>query len=154
MGNNRSKSRSIRFGDPRVFAETTLTKPFVSGVGITYDPGACVRMTAHLDIEGKNIATSLPSMAELIYFQASKLLAKASTIKRRALKVRLVNNHLWLVNEELFYTYIQCCSLGVLGLYSALESMVYELYIRKSKERPIMIRDKQMTFKQFIKSGV
>ena len=55
--------------------------------------------------------------------------------------------------KKLFYTYIQLCSLGVLGLHSALEGMVYELYIRKKKEVKVTIGGKELTHKEFTNYG-
>ena len=150
--------KSIKYGDPRIFAETTLAKPFINkALGIQYDKGAVVRQTADINIGDNKVPISLPSMAELIYFQSSKLLERASKIKRRALRVEvhagMVGKCLGLKDEELFYTYVQCCCLGILGLYSSIESMVYELYIRKNKEAAIEFKGKKITFKEFTRLG-
>ena len=92
-------------------------------------------------------------MAELIYFQSSRDLEKAQSIKGRALATSNINGSYHLVDEEAFYVYIQLISLGVLGLYSALESMVYELYIRKNKEKKVEIDGKELTFSEFTNKG-
>jgi hypothetical protein len=92
-------------------------------------------------------------MAELIFHQSNKLLEKASKVKRRALKTTATNGYTVVDDEEAFYTYIQLCSLGILGLYSALEGMVYELYLRKSKERKIIIDGEEPTYKEFTNFG-
>ena len=147
----------IKYGDPRIFAETKLAKPFTDkNHGIQYDKGAIVRQTAYVNIGDKEISISLPSMAELVYFQSSKLLEKATKIKKRALLVGFagrMREYPSIKDEELFYTYIQCCSLGILGLYSSIESMVYELYIRRNKSHPIKSRGKKVFFKEFTSLG-
>lgn len=148
------KSRSgIRFGDPRIFFESKTTKPFDDPSGIHYDTGAVIRGAAHIKINNQDASVSLPSMAELIYFQADRNLSKASSIKKRALKLEYTNGIYRIENEELFYAYVQLCSLGILGLYSALEGMVYELYIRKNNERPVMISGKTLAFDTFTNLG-
>ncbi len=150
---NKKKHTGIRFGDPRILFETTTTKPFTHPEGIHYDKGAIVRGTAHIDVAGKQVSVSLPSMAEIIYTQARKDLLKASSLKSRSLKTQSINGFNRIVDEESLYVYLQLCSLGILGLYSSLESMVYELYIRKNKERKVMIDGKELTPTQFTNSG-
>lgn len=145
--------RSIKFGDPRVFFESTTTKPFKGPNGIEHPVGSVVRGSAFVDIAGQQVSLSLPSMAELIFFQSKRDLDKAEAIKSRALKTATTNGCYHLVDEELFYTYIQLLSLGLLGLYSSLESMVYELYIRKNKERKVEIDGKELTFPEFTAKG-
>jgi hypothetical protein len=152
MANNR-KHRSIKYGDPRVFFESTTIKPFKGPNGIEHPVGSVVRGSAFVDIGGQQVSLSLPSMAELIFFQSKRDLAKAEAIKSRALKTAITNGNYHLVDEELFYTYIQLLSLGLLGLYSSLESMVYELYIRKNKERKVEIDGKELTFPEFTAKG-
>lgn len=149
-----SKNRkSIRYGDPRIFYESTTTKPFKSPQGIEYKTGTVVRGSAYTSIDDKVVSISLPSMAELIFYQSSKLLEKASKVKKRALKTNQANGYNFVNDEEAFFTYIQLCSLGILGLYSALEGMVYELYLRKSKERKILVKGKELTYKEFTNYG-
>ena len=92
-------------------------------------------------------------MTELIFFQSKRDLDKAEAIKSRALKATTTNGSYHLVDEELFYTYIKLLSLGLLGLYSSLESMVYKLYIRKNKERKVEIDGKELTFPEFTAKG-
>ena len=41
-----ASNKSVRFGDPRVFFESTITKPFVGPLGIKHDAGAIVRGSA------------------------------------------------------------------------------------------------------------
>ncbi len=153
MANNNRKYRSIKYGDPRVFFESTTTKPFKGPNGIEHPVGSVVRGSAFVDIAGQQVSLSLPSMAELIFFQSKRDLEKAEAIKSRALKTATTNASYHLVDEELFYTYIQLLSLGLLGLYSSLESMVYELYIRKNKERKVEIDGKELTFPEFTAKG-
>lgn len=153
MSSNK-KSRSIQYGDPRIFFESTITKPFKSPLGIEYDAGAVVRGSAFIDLGNNQVSLSLPSMAELIFFQSKRDLEKAQAIKSRALKTNFINGTHHLVDEELFYTYMQLVSLGVLGLYSSLESMVYELYIRKNNEKKVEIDGKELTFKEFTHKGI
>lgn len=150
---SQQKSRSIKFGDPRIFFESTTTEPFVGPSGITHDAGAVVRGSAFIDVNNKSVSISLPSMAELIFYQAEKNMLKATSIKKRALQTRETNGSHHFVDEELFYTYMQLCSLGLLGLYASLESMVYELYIRKNKENKVMIDNKELSFKEFTNLG-
>ncbi len=148
------KSGSIQFGDPRVFYESTITKPFSSPNGIHYDVGSVVRGSAFMQIDDKQVSFSLPSMAELIFFQSKRDLDKAQSIKNRALKIGFTNGNHHLLDEELFYTYMQLTSLGILGLYSSVESMVYELYIRKNNEKKVEIDGKELTFKEFTHKGI
>jgi hypothetical protein len=150
---SRKKQLGIRYGDPRVFFESKTTQPFKSPTGIEYDTGTVVRGSAYIKIDSKDVSVSLPSMAEIIYFQASKLLKKAHSIKNKALKLQYANGTYHITDEEFFYLYMQLCSLGILGLYSSMESMVYELYIRKNNERKVLIDGKEMTFQQFTNLG-
>ena len=153
MASNNRKYRSIKYGDPRVFFESTTTEPFKSPNGIEHPVGSVVRGSAFVEIGGQQVSLSLPSMAELIFFQSKRDLDKAEAIKSRALKTTTTNGSHHLVDEELFYTYVQLLSLGLLGLYSSLESMVYELYIRKNKERKVEIDGKELTFPEFTAKG-
>jgi hypothetical protein len=153
MASKDRKYRSIKYGDPRVFFESTTTKPFKGPNGIERPVGSVVRGSAFVDIGGQQVSLSLPSMAELIFFQSKRDLDKAEAIKSRALKTTTTDGSYHLVDEELFYTYIQLLSLGLLGLYSSLESMVYELYIRKNKERKVEIDGKELTFPEFTAKG-
>jgi hypothetical protein len=149
-----SENKSIKFGDPRIFFESTTTAPFDGPSGIHYDAGAIVRGSARIEINGKNASVSLPSMAELIYYQSDIALKKASRIKTKALRIEVINNFGRVVNEQDFFTYMQLCSVGILGLYSSLEAMVYELYIRKYKENVVKIDGKALTEKQFTSLGI
>jgi hypothetical protein len=149
---NTNKS-NIKFGDRRIFFESKTAKPFPSPMGITYDTDTVIRGSAFIELEGKSVSISLPSMAEIIYHQAHKSLEKAAAIKNRAFKTTLTNKNYHLDNEELFYTYIQLFSLGILGLYSSIESMVYELYIRKNKERNTIVDGKELIFTEFTTLG-
>lgn len=151
--NKGKKAKSIKYGDPRIFFESTTTKPFKSPTGIEYGVGTVVRGSAFIGVDDKQVSISLPSMAELIFFQSCRDLEKAQSIKSRALATSSINGSYHLVDEEAFYVYIQLTSLGVLGLYSALESMVYELYIRKNKERKVEIDGKELTFSEFTNKG-
>lgn len=151
---SRSKAKSIKFGDSRVFFESTITETFNSPAGITYEPGSVVRGSAFIGIGGKkDVSITLPSMAELIFYQSQKQLEKATSIKKRALRVEELNGHHRLVDEEAFYTYMQLLSLGLLGLYAALEGMVYELYIRRYKEKPVILKGVELTHEEFTRKG-
>lgn len=147
------KNKSIKYGDPRVFFESTTTEPFKSPSGIEYDIGTVVRGSAYIGVDGQQVSLSLPSMAELIFFQSKRDLDKAQSIKNKALKTTITNDRCHLVDEEMFYTYMQLTSLGILGLYSSLESMVYELYIRKNKDQKVEIDGKELTFAEFTNKG-
>lgn len=149
-----AKNKSVQFGDPRVFFESTTTKPFITPLGIKYEAGAVVRGSAFVEVNGKNVSVSLPSMAELIYYQSNIALGKASRITTKVFKLNFVNGNYHIINEQDFFTYIQLCSVGILGLYSSLEAMVYELYIRKYKENIVKIDTKVMTEKQFTNLGL
>lgn len=149
-----AENKSIKFGDPRVFFESTTTEPFDGPSGIHYDAGAIVRGSAHIEVDGIKVSVSLPSMAELIYYQSDIALSKAARIKAKALKTHIVNNFGRIVNEQGFFTYLQLCCVGILGLYASLEAMVYELYIRKYKENAVKIDGKVMTEKQFLNLGI
>jgi hypothetical protein len=149
-----ARNRSVRYGDPRVFFESTTTKPFVGPAGIKHDAGAVVRGSAFLEVNGQNVSVSLPSMAELIYYQSNIALDKAARIKAKALKVNFVNGSYHMVNEQEFFTYMQLCCVGFLGLYSSLEAMVYELYIRKYKDNVVKIDSKAMKEGQFTNLGI
>lgn len=149
-----TKNKSVKFGDPRIFFESTTTEPFDGPNGIHYDAGAVVRGSAKLDLDGKTVSVSLPSMAELIYYQSDINLVKAARIKSKAIKLNHINGYYRIVNEQEFFTYVQLCSIGILGLYSALEAMVYELYIRRYKENVVVIDDKPLTEKQFTNLGI
>ena len=92
--------KAIKKGDPRIFFESTTSKPFVSPIGIEYKAGTLVRGLGYTSIDGEKVSISLPSMAELIYYQASKMLKKASKIKRRALKVKQANGYSFVEDEE------------------------------------------------------
>lgn len=147
---SKSTHRSIKFGDPRVFFESTTTKPFNGPNGVEYPTGTVVIGSALVDIGGQQVSLSLPSTAELIFFQSKRDLDKADAIKSRALKTATINGSYHLVD---FSTYTQLLSLGLLGLYSSLESMVYELYIHKNKERIVEIDGKELTFTEFTAKG-
>lgn len=149
-----SRNKSVKFGDPRIFFESTTTKPFVSPLGIEHDAGAVVRGSAFIEVGGRSVSVSLPSMAELIYYQSNIALDKASRIKIKALRLNFVNGNYYIVNEQDFFTYMQLCSVGILGLYSSLEAMVYELYIRMYKENVVKIDGKVMTEKQYTNLGI
>lgn len=149
-----ARKKSVRFGDPRVFFESTTTEPFVSPLGIKHKAGAVVRGSAHLKVSDKDVSVSLPSMAELIYYQADIALDKASRIKAKALRLNFVNGNHYIVNEQDFFTYMQLCCIGILGLYASLEAMVYELYIRKYKDNAVKIDNKEMTEIQFTNLGI
>ncbi len=145
----------IKYGDSRIFAESTLSKPFSSPNGIEYEAHMSVaRMICYIEVDDKNVSLSLPSMAELIFSQSKQSLNKAQSIKARALKVKPINGTYNFVDEELFYTCIQLMSLGILGLYSALESMVYELYIRRGSKQKVQIDGKELTFKAYTSAGI
>lgn len=149
----KKKPTRIKYGDPRVFFESTTTKPFIGPNGIKHDTGAVVRGSAFIGLDGKNVSLSLPSMAELIYFQSDKDLLKATKIKTKATRIEFINDNHHIVDEQSFYTYMQLCSLGILGLYSSLESMVYELYIRKNKEKKVIIDGAELSFNEFTNLG-
>lgn len=148
------KNSGIKFGDPRIFFESTTTAPFVSPAGVYHDAGAVVRGSAIIQLSGQSVAVSLPSMAEMIFFQANKDLDKAASIKERAQKIALhPNGSYHLVYEDVFYRYLQLCSLGILGLHASIEGMVYELYIRKGKEHEVKIDGKTLSFTEFTNLG-
>lgn len=147
------KAGRIKYGDPRVFYESTTTKPFKSPNGIEYGEGTVVRGSAFIVVDSKQVSLSLPSMAELIFYQSNKNLEKAQAIKKRALSYTEINGSYHFADEEAFYVYVQLISLSVLGLYSALESMVYELYIRKNKEKKVEIDGKELSFAEFTSKG-
>lgn len=147
------KSRAIKYGDPRVFFESKTTKPFVGPAGIKHDVGAVVRGSAFIEISTRSVSVSLPSMAELIFHQAARDLGKAVSLKDRALAMEFVNDNYHIVDEEAFYIYMQLCCSGVLGLYSALEAMVFELYIRKYKEKEIKVDGKTLAQKEYTDLG-
>lgn len=66
---SKSTHRSIKFGDPRVFFESTTTKPFNSPNGIEYPTGTVVRGSAFVDIGGQQVSLSLPStIGARVYF--------------------------------------------------------------------------------------
>lgn len=147
------KYKSIKYGDPRIFFESKTSQPFNGPNGIHYDTGAIVRGTTHVVIGDKAFSVSLPSMAELIYYQAHKNLEKAATIKNRALKSAVINGYYCFEDEDLFFTYMQMFSLGLLGLYSSIEGMVFELYIRKNKEKKVTVDGKELTLTSFSNLG-
>lgn len=146
-------TRSVKVGDPRILAESTVVKPATLN-GVEYGVGSIVRMSAHVQIDGKQTTVTLPSMAELMYYQADSNLIKASKVKSKSLKTATTpTGYTRLVDEEQFYIYIQLVSLGILGLYSALETMVYELYIRKYKDNPVTIDGKELSHTEFTNKG-
>lgn len=144
--------KSIRFGDPRLLAETTVAKDAVI-MGRKISKGDIIRISSYTNISGKQVMVPLPSMAELMYSQADNSLQKASKIKNKAIKTSIVNGNIHLDDEQSFYLYLQLTSSGILGLYSALESMVFELYIRKYKENPVVIDGKELTHSEFTNKG-
>lgn len=129
---SRTEPKVIAHGDVRTFFESTTTEPFHSPNGIDYPVGTAVRGSANVTLEnGAIVSTTLPSMAELLYYQSKKELEKAHHLKSRSLQVVSGNGYLFFADEASFFVYLQVFLLGILGLYASLEAMVYELYIRR-----------------------
>ncbi len=145
-------AKSIKFGDPRALAETAIAKDAVIN-GREFKVGDVVRLSAYTNISGQQAMMTLPSMAELMYYQANHDLQKASRMKNKSIKTATTNGSVFLADEESFYIYIQLTSMGILGLYSALESMVFELYIRKYKDNPVKIDGKELSHTEFTNKG-
>lgn len=145
-------AKSIKFGDPRALAESTIAKDAVIE-GREINVGDVVRLSAYSNISGQQVMMTLPSMAELIFHQSNHALQKAGRIKNKSIKISTINGRPILADEECFYIYIQLTSIGILGLYSALESMVFELYIRKYKNNPVIIGGKELSHNEFTSKG-
>lgn len=148
--NNQSR---INYGDSRVLFESKLTKPFIGPAGIKHNTGAVVRGHTFIEIKDKNAGVSLPSMAEIVFTESEKNLKKASKIKSKAMKTEYINGSFHIVDEQAFYLYMQLCIIGILGLYCSLESMVYELYMRRFTIKPVIVDDKELSFSQFKNLG-
>lgn len=124
--------RAIPYGDERTFFESKTTEPAVSPYGTHYPVGTVVRGSANVTLDnGVVVSTTLPSMAELLFYESKKELEKAHHLKSRSLRVTANDNFIFFADETAFFTYLQNFLLGVLGLYASLEAMVYELYIRR-----------------------
>ncbi len=149
----RRKSTRLKYGDPRTLFESKTTAPFKSPNGVHYDAGTVVKGSTHIELSGTMISLVMPSMAELMYLQSEKQLSKAASIKTSALRTEEANGNTFIADEEQFMIYMQLMSLGILGLYAALEAMVFELYIRKYKERPVVIDGNELSFTEFTNKG-
>jgi hypothetical protein len=146
--------KSIKFGDPRILFESTTVAPFTGPSGFVHPIGTVVRGSTHTIIEGEEVSLSLPSMAEIVFQQSRNSMEKAEKIKKKALKTTINNGYKNLLDEEQFYRYLQLFSIGILGLYSALETMVFELYIRRHSEKEIKVDGKVLGFKEFTNCGL
>lgn len=135
---NSKKHRPIKVGDPRTFFESKTTESFTFPNGLNYPEGSIVRSATHIKIDNQEISFTMPSMSELIFFQARKDLEKASSIKKRALRYITTNGHLTILDEELLFVYFQLSCLGILGLYSSMEAMVHELHARRRNTKVIV----------------
>lgn len=149
----RRKSTRLNYGDPRTLFESTTTAPFTSPNGIVYEAGTVVKGSTHIDISGSQVSLVLPSMAEIMYLQAHTQVTKANSIKSSALRTGSANGSIFIADEEAFMIYVQCLSLSILGFYASLETMVFELYIRKYKERPVILNGSELTFLEFTSKG-
>lgn len=147
------RKSTLRYGDPRTLFESKTTAPFKSPNGVHYDTGTVVKGSTYIELSGSTVSLVLPSMAELMYLQSDKQLTKAASVKSSALRTEEINGNKYIADEEQFMIYMQLMCLGILGLYAALEAMVFELYIRKYKERPVIIDGNELTFTEFTNKG-
>ena len=121
--------------------------------GIEYPEGTVVRATWILPREQHGqLSFTTPSMAELLYYQAERNLAKAEAIKSKSLRLHEVNSIKRLDNEPMFFDYLGLCMLGVLGLYSSLEAMVHELHTR-NMDKKVIDNGKQIDLSQLSHMG-
>src|ERR1039458_2960107 len=144
----------IQYGDPRILFESTATAPFTSPNGIQYEAGTVVRGSTHTNVGGEGVSLSLPSMAEIIFHQSRINMEKAEKIKKKALRTTINNGYKNFFDARPFYIYLQLFSIRILGLYSAIETMVFELYIRRYKDREVKVNDRIMSFREFTNCGL
>lgn len=146
------KSYPLKFGDPRTFAEATTTETAKFLDGTEYPVGTVISISSSATINGQEVTFTLPSMAEIIFAQAHKDLDKAAKLKSKALQYSVANNARRIINEDLFFVYLQLCCSGVLGVYAALEAMVHELHIRRM-DKKIIIEGKELDSNKLSNEG-
>jgi hypothetical protein len=135
------KSRSLKSGDPRIWAESTLTEDMPTGPQgqPSHPKGSRVTLSAEVKLGDVPIGFTYPRPSELLFRKTQAIINKALHARKRALDsidqkgfiLPHVKGYIW-DEEELFYTF-ENAFLGILGLHASLEALASELMFNTDK---------------------